>query len=138
MKIGKKGFGFLLGLTLMMSVGMFNVMSGRAAAWDTYYTIKYVGDGGDVYSNWRLKEDATSFYVLPRGNVTSLVNLRDSTGRNCSYQPYYFMQQLGVPYFLYNDAFEHNGYSPIYVRLQLSPTVHTPTTLWGDWSPDSV
>lgn len=141
MRITKKVFGAMAVLSLTMLFSPLQAIVGQAAAWDSEYAFKYNGNGGNVSTGYRYKEDDTSFYVFHKGDVNAFVNLMDEYNRNCSINKY-FKVESGREYFLYNDAFENYGLVPgkdtIRVRLLLSPEPHTPSYLHGLWSPDSV
>ncbi len=141
MRITKKLFGAMAALSLMMFLCQDQTIVGQAAAWDSPYAFTYNGNGGNVSTSNRWKEDDSSFYVLHNGDVRAFVNLIDENGRNCSINKYYKVQ-IGVPHFLYNDVFENYdlvvGRDKMQVRLLLSPETHTRTNLHGLWSPDSV
>ena len=126
MRITKKLFGAMAVLSLVMLFGPFQALVGQASAVDSSYALPYSGDGGNVSTELRPKEDNTSFYVFHKGNLNARVSLRDENSRNCS--PYYRVE-IGKEYFFINDVKEHYGNIDIQVQLLLSPELIRPTQL---------
>lgn len=126
----------------------FGMMNAKASNWtDTKYSLRYNGDGGDVSTGKRQKQDDSYVYIKHMGNVGAWVSVRvvgysgNYTGMNGSGS--YVKAPLGTGYKITNYVAESfpadykNGrYKTIY--LQLSPETHNPTTLYGWWSPDSI
>ena len=115
---------------------------------DTMYMSAYNGDGGDVPTPSREKQDASYVYIKHMGNVGAKVAIRvegypgkNYTGKNGNGS--YVDVPLGKGYKITNyvaesfpTSYKNKNYKMIY--LNLSPLTHSPTTMYGWWSPDSI
>lgn len=97
----------------------------------TNYSFSYTGDGGDLYTAHRDKYDYTSSYVYHKGSVGAYIGVYN--GYN-SYGPLYHVG-AGQQRYLTNYIKE-NGLNSC--RLRITPETHSPRTIYGQWSPDSV
>lgn len=112
---------------------------------DTKYYIQYAGDGCDVMTTVRPKEDASSAYAkntsthcTHRISVAGTHSTRGNTPllyNNCSCNTGGYMVPIGESRYLPNWVHEW-GYE--YAFLVIMPTSHDPCTVQGLWSPDSV
>ncbi|MSR94690.1 hypothetical protein FYJ34_10595 [Clostridiaceae bacterium 68-1-5] len=124
---------------VFMGVLMMTCLGGTLVSWannhgDTYYSLYYNGDGGDVQTPIRAKTDASSAYIYHQGNVSAYVQVK-SNGINPTDGAYHYHVNVGQARYLYNLVYER-GYRNCY--LQLTPTIHSSILLHGLWSPDSI
>lgn len=103
---------------------------------DSTYELRYSGDGGDVSTPKREKTDATSAYIKHGGTVNAWASVRAYNGSNQSANGGYYAANMGVGTYLPSYVYENYGRSMCY--LKLSPATHSPTTVYGVWSPDSI
>lgn len=112
---------------------------------DTKYLIDYAGDGCDVMSPVRLKQDATSSYAknqsthcAHRITVAGTHDYKNNTPlsyNNCNYYDGGYMVPIGESRYLPNLVYER-GYE--YAFLVIMPSLHEPCIVEGLWSPDSI
>ncbi len=126
----------------------FGMISAKAGNWsDSPYSLYYSGDGGDVATPKRQKQDSSYVYIKHMGDVGASASVRVA-GYSGNYTKMYGNGSyvdvpLGKGYKITNYVAEsfpsdyRNGrYKMIY--LQLMPVTHSPATLHGWWSPDSI
>ncbi len=144
-KIMNKMFALMLAGVIAAPFGMGYVKANNHG--DKPYTLYYNGNGGDVSTGKREKQDDSYVYIKHMGNVGARVSVRVSgysgnyTGMNGSGS--YVSVPLGKGYKIANyvaesfpSDYRRGNYKMIY--LQLSPETHSSTTLHGWWSPDSI
>ncbi|SDG57525.1 DUF2712 domain-containing protein [Marvinbryantia formatexigens] len=142
-------FAFLTAATLALPVGMAS--SATASNWtDTEYYKDYSGDGGDVYTEWRQKQDSSSVYICHQGSVDVFAAVLVSgyngiySGSNGMYgKGSYVGVPTGQGFYIINYVAEsfksdYNKGNYKYIRLALCPTTHNQCSLYGVWSPDSI
>lgn len=144
-----KIFIMLIMLSLILPVGMASEV--MASNWtDTEYYKKYSGNGGDVWLDYRQKQDDSSAYIYHKGNVGVSVSVRVQgyngiySGANGMYGGgSYLSAPTGQGFYIVNmvaesfpSAYAAGNYKNI--TLTLSPNTHSACTLYGVWSPDSI
>lgn len=126
----------LLSSLLMFSI-IFGIYSGQAYAGnisDTNYYFNYSGNGGDLGTEHREKQDFTSSYVYHKGNVGGYFSVRNN-GRNYTYGAYHYYVGTWQSAYLPNIIKESELNR---CQLYITPETHNATTIYGQWSPDSV
>ena len=134
-------FGLML---TTAAIAPFAYASTNASNWtDTEYNLQYIGDGGDVYTEVRQKTDNSYVYILHKGNVDVSVAVK-VVGYIGNYTAMYGQGSFvpvpkGQGYMITNyvaESFPNFNGKDIY--LELLPSVHYSTWIYGLWSPDSI
>lgn len=138
------GFLVLFAAVIIANIG---VQYAEAAGnyTDTTYLIDYAGDGCDVMSPVRLKQDATSSYAKNQSThcphriwVAGTHSHKGNTPmsfNDCSCDSSGYMVPIGESRYLPNWVYERE-YE--YAFLVIMPILHDPCRVTGKWSPDSI
>ncbi|MCX4269958.1 MAG: hypothetical protein OSJ62_15045 [Lachnospiraceae bacterium] len=146
MKVKKKGKGLATFYALVGAVAVLagGVSSISANNWeDTRWAFHYNGDGSDVATKARDKEDNTYSYVRNDSEVTINAACGAKEGINAgdygipmaaTYTTWYYQVGSGERKYFPNDAHEE-GYSATF--LITSSADHNEHYIHGYWSPDN-
>jgi len=141
MKLLKKGLCALVAGAIIMGTLPNNFV--RASNYnDTQYYFNYNGDGSDITTETRSKEDASATYV--KVDTTSLGITVAAAGTN-TYSAYgpgiameyvagYYTVKPGYQKYMPNRIYQ-NGYT--YAYLAMGSSNHRAGVLSGKWSPDN-
>lgn len=138
-----KMFAVMAAATIFMSSANLTVKANNYT--DTTYRLSYNGDGSDVSTSYRQKTDDSYAYIKHMGDAGAMVAVQvkgdiygiysGKTGMNGKGS--YVMATTGKGYYIVNYVWE-TFRTKKYIRLALSPTVHSPVVMHGWWSPDSI
>ena len=135
-KIADRFLLALVGIMIVGTAGSIRVHANNSA--DKSYRLSYYGDGGDVRTGYYAKTDDTSVYIKHMGDVGAWVSIRvKGSEKNFTWSGNYVDVPLGRGYKMANNVWETYG-RRVDVYLRLSPTTHSPCTIHGLWSADSV
>ena len=93
----------------------------------------YNGDGGDVCTGKAMKYNTTPTYVKNTGITFNVMVVKQVKGKDLNAHGRYERITTDKCKFIYTNAVANNN-----VYLRISPETHSPCTITGCWSPDSI